>query len=138
MLLSKMHGNKQHQLFHQLYGMYKRGVAILLDCPLIRSFLIDALCNPRQIVNTNQRSLTSETAFVIYLFQEMGVNDALPKPDLHAYMVALLTAEQLIYSPLSQYQKVMFLLLFCITCQMKLVSTNKCMLLTESLVSCLD
>nr|XP_034322927.1 uncharacterized protein LOC117688746 [Crassostrea gigas] len=106
MFLSKIHGQAQTSLFRRLYGLYKKGIALLLHSPSIRSSIIDVLCNPRLTVCTDEHTLISEAEFDVQLFGEIHSNDALHLSDLQRCMKVLHTVEQLIGSPLSQYQVV--------------------------------
>ncbi|XP_052702565.1 uncharacterized protein LOC128179105 [Crassostrea angulata] len=108
MFLSKIHGQAQTSLFRRLYGLYERGIALLLHSPSIRSSIIDVLCNPRLTVCTDEHTLISEAEFDVELFREIHSNDAHRTSELRAElcMKYLHTIEQLIESPLTQYQVV--------------------------------
>ncbi|XP_034322923.2 uncharacterized protein [Magallana gigas] len=127
MFLSKIHGQAQTSLFRRLYGLYEKGIALLLHSPSIRSSIIDVLCNPRLTVCTDEHTLISEAEFDVQLFREICTYDALTinrselqhcmkyiqtieqlietlqTSDLQYCMNILHTVEQLIGSPLSQY-----------------------------------
>nr|XP_034326915.1 uncharacterized protein LOC117689505 [Crassostrea gigas]XP_034326916.1 uncharacterized protein LOC117689505 [Crassostrea gigas] len=106
MFLSKIHGQAQTSLFRRLYGLYEKGIALLLHSPSIRSSIIDVLCNPRLTVCTDEHTLISEAEFDVQLFGEIRNTDALNTSDLQRCMKILHTIEQLIESPLTQYQVV--------------------------------
>nr|XP_011448995.2 uncharacterized protein LOC105343365 [Crassostrea gigas] len=109
MFLSKIHGQAQTSLFRRLYGLYEKGIALLLHSPFIRSSIIDVLCNPRLTVCTDEHTLISEVEFDGGLFREIcstGSLQTLDLQDLQDCMKILHTIEQLIGSPLSQYQVV--------------------------------
>eukprot|EP00105_Crassostrea_gigas_P032310 XP_011455268.1 PREDICTED: uncharacterized protein LOC105347765 [Crassostrea gigas] len=106
MFLSKIHGQAQTSLFRRLYGLYEKGIALLLHSPSIRSSIIDVLCNPRLTVCTDEHTLISEAEFDVELFGEIFSNDSLQTSDLQRCMKILHTVEQLIGSPLIQYQVV--------------------------------
>uniref|UniRef100_K1Q001 Uncharacterized protein C3orf59-like protein n=1 Tax=Magallana gigas TaxID=29159 RepID=K1Q001_MAGGI len=106
MFLSKIHGQAQASLFRRLYGLYEKGIAMLLHSPSIRSSIIDVLCNPRLTVCTDEHTLISEAEFDMKLFVEIDRNDALYRTDQQYCMKILHIIEQLLESPLSQYQVV--------------------------------
>ncbi|XP_052691023.1 uncharacterized protein LOC128168902 [Crassostrea angulata] len=106
MFLSKIHGQAQTSLFRRLYGLYEKGIALLLHSPSIRSSIIDVLCNPRLTVCTDEHTLISEAEFDVQLFDEIDRNDALHSSDLQHCIKIVHTVEQLIGSPLTQYQVV--------------------------------
>nr|XP_034322928.1 uncharacterized protein LOC117688747 [Crassostrea gigas] len=104
MFLSKIHGQAQTSLFRRLYGLYEKGISMLLHSPSIRSSIIDVLCNPRLTVCTDEHTLISEAEFDVQLFGEICQNDVIHTLDLQRCIKILHTVEQLIGSPLSQYQ----------------------------------
>ncbi|XP_011448995.3 uncharacterized protein [Magallana gigas] len=106
MFLSKIHGQAQTSLFRRLYGLYEKGIALLLHSLSIRSSIIDVLCNPRLTVCTDEHTLISEAEFDVELFAEIFSTNSLHTSDLQHCMKSLHTVEQLIGSPLSQYQVV--------------------------------
>ncbi|XP_052697759.1 uncharacterized protein LOC128175910 [Crassostrea angulata] len=106
MFLSKIHGQAQTCLFRRLYGLYEKGIAFLLHSPSIRSSIIDVLCNPRLTVCTDEHTLISEAEFDVELLGEIYSNETQQTSDLQRCMKILHTVEQLIGSPLSQYQVV--------------------------------
>ncbi|XP_052699192.1 uncharacterized protein LOC128176718 [Crassostrea angulata] len=106
MFLSKIHGQAQTSLFRRLYGLYEKGIALLLHSPSIRSSIIDVLCNPRLTVCTDEHTLISEAEFDVELFLEISSHDAQYTSDLQRCMNILHTIEQLIGSPLTQYHVV--------------------------------
>uniref|UniRef100_K1PTB4 Mab-21-like HhH/H2TH-like domain-containing protein n=1 Tax=Magallana gigas TaxID=29159 RepID=K1PTB4_MAGGI len=106
MFLSKIHGQAQTSLFRRLYGLYEKGIALLLHSPSIRSSIIDVLCNPRLTVCTDEHTLIYEAEFDEELFGEIYTNDIQHPSDLQHCMKYLNTVEKLIGSPLTQYQVV--------------------------------
>ncbi|XP_062606044.1 uncharacterized protein LOC134267848 [Saccostrea cucullata] len=69
MFLSKIHGDKQHQLFIRLYGLYEKGITFLLLSPSISSYIINVLHNPRLSICADEHNLISETQFDLNLLQ---------------------------------------------------------------------
>uniref|UniRef100_K1PK04 Uncharacterized protein C3orf59-like protein n=1 Tax=Magallana gigas TaxID=29159 RepID=K1PK04_MAGGI len=106
MFLSKIHGQAQTSLFRRLYGLYEKGIALLLHSPSIRSSIIDVLCNPRLTVCTDEHTLMSEAEFDVQLFGEISGHNLPVTSDLQLCMKYLHKVEQLIGSPLTQYQVV--------------------------------
>ncbi|XP_011455268.3 uncharacterized protein [Magallana gigas] len=106
MFLSKIHGQAQTSLFRRLYGLYEKGIALLLHSPSIRSSIIDVLCNPRLTVCTDEHTLISEAGFDVELFGEIDSTDIIQTSNLQLCMKYLHTVEQLIDSPLTQYHVV--------------------------------
>nr|XP_034322925.1 uncharacterized protein LOC117688744 [Crassostrea gigas] len=103
MFLSKIHGQAQTSLFRRLYGLYEKGITLLLHSPSIRSSIIDVLCNPRLTVCTDEHTLISEAEFDEELFGEIYSTDVIHTSDLQPCMKYLHTVEQLIGSPLAHY-----------------------------------
>nr|XP_022335968.1 uncharacterized protein LOC111132453 [Crassostrea virginica] len=104
MFLNKVHGIAQTNLLTRLYGLYEKGIAFLLQSPSISSFIMDVLCNPRLSVCTDERTQIYEVVLDRELFNEIVINDALALNNLHGCMEYLHMVEQLIRSPLTQYQ----------------------------------
>nr|XP_022344447.1 uncharacterized protein LOC111137310 [Crassostrea virginica] len=104
MFLNKVHGVAQRNLFTRLYGLYEKGIAFLLQSPSISSYIMDVLCNPRLSVCTEEHTLISEAKLDRELFNEMRTEDSLPLINLSSCMKYIHTVEQLIRSPLTQYQ----------------------------------
>ncbi|XP_062618881.1 uncharacterized protein LOC134280488 [Saccostrea cucullata] len=105
MFLSKIHGHKQVQLFDRLYGLYEKGLAVLLHSPSISSNIINVLNNPRLSISTDEKTLISETMFDVSLFDEIQSQDTIITLKLQRSMRCLHTIEQMIGSPLlTQYQ----------------------------------
>lgn len=102
--LSKSFIHEQKNLFRQLYGLYEKGIALLLHSPSIRIAMTQVLCNPS--IQVHVRTVVSEVEFDVDFFHEIIESDILHPPNLQHCMVALLTAEDLIRSPLTQYQVV--------------------------------
>ncbi|XP_052699877.1 uncharacterized protein LOC128177263 [Crassostrea angulata] len=106
MFLSKIHGHSQRSFFRRLYELYEKGITMLLHSPSIRSCIIGVLCNPRLTVCTDEHTLVSEAKFDIELFYDINTTDSLHTSDLQHCIQYLQTVEQLIGSPLTQYQVV--------------------------------
>ncbi|XP_078337375.1 uncharacterized protein LOC144626671 [Crassostrea virginica] len=104
MFLNKVHGVAQRNLFTQLYGLYEKGIAFLLQSPSISSYIMDVLCNPRLSVCTDERSLIPEAVLDRDLFREIIESGALTCDNLHSCMKHLHLVEQLFSSPLTQCQ----------------------------------
>nr|XP_022340064.1 uncharacterized protein LOC111134870 [Crassostrea virginica] len=105
--LNKVHGAAQRSLFPRLYGLYEKGIAFLLQSPSISSYIMDVLCNPRIFLCTDECTLISEAKLDRVLFDEIYGNDVLPLNNLHICMKSLYMVEQLIWTPLTQYQILM-------------------------------
>nr|XP_022340888.1 uncharacterized protein LOC111135263 [Crassostrea virginica] len=106
MFLNKVHGVPQRNLFTQLYGLYEKGIAFLLQSPSISSYIMDVLCNPRLSVCTDECTLISEAVLDTELFYEIFLMDIIPEKTLSC-MEHIHTIDQLIRSPLSQCQILM-------------------------------
>ncbi|XP_011417331.2 uncharacterized protein [Magallana gigas] len=104
MFLNNIHGQSQSTLFMRLYGLYDKGIALLLHSPSIRSSIIDVLCNPRLTVCTDEHTLISEAEYDADLFIEIQHSDAAHTSDLQDCITVIRTVEKLIGSPLTQYQ----------------------------------
>ncbi|XP_062615276.1 uncharacterized protein LOC134277016 [Saccostrea cucullata] len=96
MFLSKIHGDKQHQLFIRLYRLYEKGLAFLLHSPSIKSDIEKVLQNPRLIICTDEQSLTSEAEFDVCLFKEIHDRDTLHSLNLQKFITCLHSIEQMI------------------------------------------
>nr|XP_022346221.1 uncharacterized protein LOC111138501 isoform X2 [Crassostrea virginica] len=105
MFLNKVHGEAQRNSFIRLYGLYKKGIAFLLQSPSISSYIMAVLCNPRLSVCTDECTLISEVVIDKELFFEIKLNDS-PSYliNQHDCMEYLHSVEQLIRSPLTQSQ----------------------------------
>nr|XP_022324011.1 uncharacterized protein LOC111124946 [Crassostrea virginica] len=104
MFLNKVHGEAQRNLFFQLYGLYEKGIAFLLQIPSIRSYFMDVFYNPRLSVCTDESTLISEANLDRELFNEIFDTDALGLSNLHECMKHLHIVEQMIGSPLTECQ----------------------------------
>ncbi|XP_022343725.2 uncharacterized protein LOC111136870 [Crassostrea virginica] len=103
MFLTKVHGEAQRNLFTRLYGLYKKGIAFLLQFPSISSYIMYVLCNPRLTVCTNECTLISEAVLDLELFMTIDLS-LQGTTNLHSCMECLKIIEQLIRLPLRQYQ----------------------------------
>ncbi|XP_052700393.1 uncharacterized protein LOC128177636 [Crassostrea angulata] len=107
MFLSNIHGRAKSTLFRRLYGLYEKGIAMLLHSTSIRSSIIDILCNPRLEVCTDEHTLISEVDFDAGLFTEIDSNDSSSGEHFQYILKGLLVIEKLINLPLTNYQVVM-------------------------------
>ncbi|XP_078337021.1 uncharacterized protein LOC111137539 [Crassostrea virginica] len=107
MFLTKVHGVAQMNLFTQLYCLYEKGIAFLLQSPSISSSIMGVLCNPRLSVCTDESTLISEAVFDNKLILELFINDLVPWRNLNSCMERLHMVEQLIRSPLTKCQTCM-------------------------------
>ncbi|XP_062569032.1 uncharacterized protein LOC134231123 [Saccostrea cucullata] len=108
MFLSKIQGDKQHQLFIRLYGLYKMGLAFLLHSSSIRSYIINVLNNPELTICTEEQTLISEIEFDRELNREIHHFDALNNFNIQQCMNSLKTINEMIVSPIvTQYQILM-------------------------------
>eukprot|EP00105_Crassostrea_gigas_P018545 XP_011436702.1 PREDICTED: uncharacterized protein LOC105334823 [Crassostrea gigas] len=105
LFLTKVHGSAQNRLFLQLHELYKKGLACLLQSSSIRSYIIDVLYNPRAFVCTDESTMRCEVDLDRELYFHLSF-----ELDLHGGMLyltkALHTIQQLVDSPLTQYQAV--------------------------------
>ena len=108
LFLSKIHGSAQRILFLQLHDLYEKGLTCLLQSPSIRSYLTDVLYNPRIFICTDENRMKSECENDTELFNEIQKNNirCFMKNNFNYHIKSLHTIEQLIRSPLSQYQLV--------------------------------
>nr|XP_022344730.1 uncharacterized protein LOC111137539 [Crassostrea virginica] len=104
MFLTKVHGVAQMNLFTQLYCLYEKGIAFLLQSPSISSSIMGVLCNPRLSVCTDESTLISEAVFDNKLIVELSMNVLVPQSSLISCMETLHMVEQLIRSPLTKCQ----------------------------------
>ena len=104
MFLQKVHGEKQRNLFTRLYNLYEKGIAFLLQSPAISPYIMKVLCNPRRSVCTYENTLISEAALDQELLKEILDNNGLIHNDLFTNMGYIHLIEQLIGTPLTQYQ----------------------------------
>ncbi|XP_065922209.1 uncharacterized protein [Magallana gigas] len=104
LFLTKVHGSAQNRLFLQLHELYKKGLACLLQSPSIRSYIINVLYNPRAFVCTDENNMKSEFDCDVEFFSEIHRNAFIHPENLHSCVKYLYTVEQLVDSPLTQYQ----------------------------------
>ena len=104
MFLNKVYGAAQRDLFTRLYDLYNRGIAFLLQIPIISSYIMDVLCNPRLSVCTDHHTLNSEVELDTELYCEILQHNFLRLNNLHDCMKRLHIVEELIRSPLTQGQ----------------------------------
>ncbi|XP_061190081.1 uncharacterized protein LOC133197920 [Saccostrea echinata] len=106
MFIGNIYGEAQNVLFIKLYELYTKGIKSLLDTLFIMSCnaCIDILRNPRLSICTDENTLISEIDFDVNLFGEISGNESLTVIDLQSCMLYLLAIEEMINSPLTQYQ----------------------------------
>ncbi|XP_011418263.3 uncharacterized protein [Magallana gigas] len=104
LFLTKVHGSAQNRLFLQLHELYKKGLACLLQSSSIRSYIIDVLYNPRLFVRADEILIKSEVDYDTELFFEINRTATVHTVNLHSCVKYLYTVEQLLNSPLTQYQ----------------------------------
>ncbi|XP_022344011.2 uncharacterized protein LOC111137061 [Crassostrea virginica] len=104
MFLNKVHGEAQMSLFTRLYGLYEKGIAFLLQSPSISSYIMDVLCNPRLSICTDECTLISEAKLDRDIFHEIETVTEMNLNYLQDCMEYFDILEQLIRSPLTQYQ----------------------------------
>ncbi|XP_065944544.1 uncharacterized protein [Magallana gigas] len=108
LFLTKVHGSAQSRLFIQLYKLYKKGMACLLESYSIGPCIILILYNHRFIhqVDTNESRYMLEFKYDAELVSESipNINSNILPRDLCKITKVINTIEQLIESPLSHYQ----------------------------------
>ncbi|XP_062572168.1 uncharacterized protein LOC134234125 [Saccostrea cucullata] len=107
MFLSKIHGDKQNELFIRLHGLYVEGLSFLLHIPSIRSYIIIFLPIPKLSICTDEQTLNFENEFDRNLYAEIIYDYAIPNSnlDIQGCTTYLHTIEHMISSPLlTQYQ----------------------------------
>nr|XP_022317032.1 uncharacterized protein LOC111120514 [Crassostrea virginica] len=107
LFLSKVHGSAQRSLFQQLHGLYEKGLVCLLQSPSIRSCITDVLYNPRLSICTNNDRIMSECDIDVELFHEVTIFDTLTTKTLDHCVNLLNITDQMIGSPLTEYQVAM-------------------------------
>nr|XP_034303412.1 uncharacterized protein LOC105330039 [Crassostrea gigas] len=103
LFLTKVHGSAQNRLFLQLHELYKKGLTCLLQSSSIRSYIIDVLYNPRLSICTDESTVRSEVDNDVELVCE-SCKIKICTRDLCGLTKAILIMEQLLESPLTQYQ----------------------------------
>ena len=100
---SKIHGSAQRSLFLQLHSLYEKGLTCLLQSLSIRSYFTDKI-----FICIDENRMKSECEIDTELFNQIHKHKimCLVKNNVNYYMKSLNTIEQLIRSPLSQYQLV--------------------------------
>ncbi|XP_078340385.1 uncharacterized protein LOC144617476 [Crassostrea virginica] len=107
LFLSKVHGSAQRKLFLELHGLYEKGLDCLLQCPSIKSYITNALYNPRLSICTNEDRMISECDHDKELFTEIYRNTLYSPKNLDHCIKYLHTIELMIGEPLTQYQFLM-------------------------------
>ncbi|XP_052677579.1 uncharacterized protein LOC128158676 [Crassostrea angulata] len=103
LFLAKVHGPTQNRLFLQLHELYKKGIACLLGCSSIRSYITDILYNPRLLICTNENVMRPEVDFDLELLRQCLVVE-ISIVNFRQLLKAIKIVEQLVNSPLHQYQ----------------------------------
>ncbi|XP_052697843.1 uncharacterized protein LOC128175950 isoform X2 [Crassostrea angulata] len=111
MFLTKVHGSAQNRLFLQLHELYKKGLACLLQSSSIRSYIIDVLYNPRLSICTDESMIRSEVHYDEELakgifVENCGLEGLQANENICGFTKAIHTLEELLHTPLSQYQVV--------------------------------
>lgn len=75
MFLSKIFGETQQTFFGKLYGLYEKGIGILLNSESVQTYMINVLCNPRLVVCLNVQ--IREAAFDTEIFTDIAGIDVL-------------------------------------------------------------
>nr|XP_034317216.1 uncharacterized protein LOC117686455 [Crassostrea gigas] len=105
MFLGKIHGGARTDLFKQLYVLYMKGIALLLNSPSIRSCIIDSLCNPGTTVCTAETALISVSEFNSNLVSEIESHSYAPnEAGILKCVINLKVIEQFIGLPLTWSQ----------------------------------
>ncbi|XP_022302107.2 uncharacterized protein LOC111110066 [Crassostrea virginica] len=107
LFLSKVHGSAQRKLFLELHGLYEKGLVCLLQSPSIKSYITNALYNPRLSFCTNEDRMISECDHDKELFMEIYHNTVYSPKNLDHCIKYLHTIELMIGEPLTQYQVLM-------------------------------
>nr|XP_034303419.1 uncharacterized protein LOC117681747 [Crassostrea gigas] len=103
LFLTKVHGSAQNRLFLQLYELYKKGMACLLQSSSIGAYIIDVLYNPRLSISTDESIMMSEVDYDLELVCGTCIIKIHTR-NLCGLTKAILTMEQLLESPLTQHQ----------------------------------
>nr|XP_011414756.2 uncharacterized protein LOC105319054 [Crassostrea gigas] len=108
MFLTKVHGSAQNRLFLQLHELYKKGLACLLQSSSIRSYIIDVLYNPRLSICTDESMIRSEVHYDEELATGIFVYNygLVANGNICGFTKVIHTLEELVHTPLSQYQVV--------------------------------
>nr|XP_022302105.1 uncharacterized protein LOC111110064 [Crassostrea virginica] len=104
LFLSKVHSSAQRKLFLELNGLYEKGLVCLLQSPSIKSYITNALYNPRLSIWTNEDRMISECDHDKELFIEIYCNTSNYAQNLDHCIKYLHTIELIIGEPLTQYQ----------------------------------
>nr|XP_034322894.1 uncharacterized protein LOC117688740 [Crassostrea gigas] len=96
MFLNNIFGEAQKRLFMRLYGLYEKGVALLLCSSSMRTSIINVLCNPRRMVRIDEQNLIPEVELDIELFNDMVEIDVIHPSSLRQCLKVLRIAEPLI------------------------------------------
>ncbi|XP_062611211.1 uncharacterized protein LOC134273060 [Saccostrea cucullata] len=103
MYLSKIHGDKQNQLFIRLHAFYEKGLISLLHSSSIWPYVLKVLYNPRLSICTDEGNLFPEFEIDLTLFNCITCEDVYGIANLLRCMKCLRAVEQLINTPLTPY-----------------------------------
>lgn len=107
MFLNNIFGEAQKRLFTQLYGLYEKGIALLLYSSSIRTSIINVLCNPRRMVRIDEENLIPEVELDIELFNDVVEIDVIHPSSLRQCLKFLHIGKPLLNSILTQSQIVL-------------------------------
>ena len=150
MFLNKVHAVTRRNLFAQLYGLYEKGIAFLLQIPSMSSCIMNVLCYPTLPVCTDESRLVSEAALDREFFTEIYAHGStVGLGDIKSCMEYLCIVEQLITfrSSLTECQIIMLqketstILQRCAFTLHDMYfkasnAKNGCILLTKDVVTC--
>nr|XP_011437655.2 uncharacterized protein LOC105335482 [Crassostrea gigas]XP_034322890.1 uncharacterized protein LOC105335482 [Crassostrea gigas]XP_034322891.1 uncharacterized protein LOC105335482 [Crassostrea gigas] len=104
MFLSKIFGMTQQTFFRKLYGLYERGIGMLLNSEFIQTYMINVLCNPRFGVCLDVQ--TREVAFDTEIFLDIVGIDVIHLTSIgHGIRILLHPILQNLCITGSQFQK---------------------------------
>ncbi|XP_062611119.1 uncharacterized protein LOC134272967 [Saccostrea cucullata] len=106
MFLSKIHGDKQTQLFVRLHALYEKGLISLLHSSSIWPYVLKVLHNPRLSICLDVGNLLSEFEFDSTLFNCIISQSVQGIQNLFHCVKCLRAVEQLINRPLTPYHVV--------------------------------
>ncbi|XP_062569346.1 uncharacterized protein LOC134231400 [Saccostrea cucullata] len=106
MFLSRIHGDKQNQLFIRLHALYEKGLISLLHGPSIWPYVLIVLYNPRLSICTDEDNLLFQYVFDSDLFSCTNCKTLIGIETLFHCMKCLRAVEQLMNTPLTPYHVV--------------------------------
>ncbi|XP_062604088.1 uncharacterized protein LOC134265880 [Saccostrea cucullata] len=102
MFLTNIFGESQRKLFLELYGLYEKGMALLLHSHSIRSTIIIGLCLPGVRINTAKDD--EEILFDLNFLFELESNNPIVRPTLNRCFEFQKILETLMNGKLTNYQ----------------------------------